>query len=188
MNLKNPFVIFKKHALKSCQARGTMFVSLTPKNVWYLNSNLRRHKMYKGMFYHPWRDVRNLKRDIHQVVNDFLGNEPEWEGGYWQPAVDMVEIEDAYIIAAELPGVEKDEIKINVNENNLQLNGERKPFRDAKDRLRSECYYGPFKRSINIPGEVNREKIIAKYENGILEVTLPKKEKSKAKEIKIEVK
>jgi HSP20 family protein len=144
--------------------------------------------MYKGTFYHPWRDLRNLKKDIHRVVNDFLGNEPEWESGYWQPAVDMVETSDAYIVAAELPGMNKDEIKINLHENNLQLSGERKPFTDGKNQLRSECWYGPFRRSIDMPSDITRDKISAKYENGVLQVTLPKEEKSKAKEIKIEIK
>jgi len=144
--------------------------------------------MYRGMFYQPWRDLRNFRGDIHRLVNDLLGNVPEWEGSDWQPAVELVETEDAYLVAAELPGVEKDDIKINVTENNLQLSGEKKPLRDEKNHLRSECFYGPFRRSIPIPGEINQEKITAKHENGILQVTLPKKEKSKAKEIKIEVK
>lgn len=139
------------------------------------------------MFYHPWRDLSNLRKDIHRVVNEFLGNEPEWEGGYWQPAVDIVETEDAYMVAAELPGMKKEDIKINIHENTLRLSGERKPFPEEKDKFRSEFWHGPFSRSINIPDEINREKVIAKYENGILQVTLPRQEKSKAKEVKIEV-
>ena len=63
--------------------------------------------MHKGTFYHPWRDLRSLKKDIHRALNDFLGNELEWEGDYWQPPVDMVETDDAYIVAAELPGMKK---------------------------------------------------------------------------------
>ena len=144
--------------------------------------------MYKGMFYQPWRDLRNLKRDIHQVVNDFLGNEPEWEAGYWQPPVDMVESDDAYFVAAELPGMKKEDIKINFHENTLRLSGERNPFSEEKNKVRSEFWHGPFSRSIDIPGKINHEKITAKYENGILQVTLQKKEESKAKEIKIDVK
>ena len=143
---------------------------------------------YKGTFFHPWRDLRNLGRDIHQVVNDFLGNEPEWEGGSWQPAVDMVETDDAYIVAAELPGMKKEDIKINVQDKALRLSGERKPFSEEQSKVRSESWYGPFNRTINIPGEINRDNVTAKYENGILQVTLPKKEESKAQEIKIEVK
>ena len=84
--------------------------------------------MYKGMFFHPRRDLRNLRRNIHQVVNDFLENESEWEGGSWQPVVDMVETDDAYIVAAELPGMKKEDIKINVHDKTLRLSGERKPF------------------------------------------------------------
>jgi HSP20 family protein len=147
--------------------------------------------MYKGMYkgaFHPWHDLRNLKHDIHRVVNEFLGSEPEWEGGYWRPGVDVVETDDAYIVAAELPGMKKEDIKINVQEATLTISGEREPFSDDKNQLRSEFCYGPFRRSIPIPGEVNRDQIAAKYENGILQVTLPKKEQSKAKEIKIEVK
>ena len=144
--------------------------------------------MYKGTFYHSWRDLRSLKKDIHRAVNDFLGNEPEWEGDYWQPPVDMLETDDAYIVAAELPGMKKEEIKINLHQKSLQLSGEKQPFSGDKRKLRSECWYGPFRRSIDLPGDINQDKISAKYENGILQVTLPREEKSKAKEIKIEVK
>lgn len=143
--------------------------------------------MYRGMFFYPWHDLRNLRKEVHRVVKDFLRNEPEWESGYWQPAVDLVETDDAYVVIAEIPGVKRDEIKISMNENNLRISGERKPLHDLKQHLRSECYYGPFRRSIHIPDEVNKEKITAKYENGLLEVTLPRQKKSAAQEIKIEV-
>jgi len=144
--------------------------------------------MYKGMFYHPWRDLRNLKKDIHRVVNDVLGSEPEGEGKYWQPPIDVVETDDAFMVAVELPGMNKEDIKINIHENTLYLNGEKKAVTEDSQRLRSEFWYGPFRRTINLPGEINREKIMARYENGILQVTLAKIEKSGAKEIKIEVK
>lgn len=143
--------------------------------------------MYKGMFYQPWRDLRNLKKDIHRVVNDFLGSEPQWEGGYWQPAVDMVETDDAFIVAAELPGMQKEAIKINIHENKLNLSGERKPFRQEKNTFHSEFWHGPFSRTVQIPDEINQEKVVAKYENGILLVTLPRQKKTKTKEVKIEV-
>lgn len=140
------------------------------------------------MFYHPWRDLRNLRRDIQEVVHDLMGNESEWARGSWQPAVDMVETDDAFIVAAELPGMKKEDIKINVQDTTLRLSGARKPFSEEQSKVRSELWYGPFSRSISIPGEINRDKITAKYQDGILQVTLPRKTESRAKEIKIEVK
>jgi len=142
--------------------------------------------MYKRDF-NPWHDLRNLRRDFNRFVNAFFGNEPEWEGSYWRPAIDITETDDAFVVAAELPGMKREEIKINVRENTLYLSGEKKPFREEKNHFRSECCYGPFKRSINIPGEINQDNITAKYENGILKVTLPKKQESTAREIKIKV-
>ena len=144
-------------------------------------------RMYRGTF-QPWINVQNLKCDIQRVVNEFLGTEPEQEGDHWRPYVDMMETDAAFIVAAELPGMKNKEIKINVQETTLTISGEKKPFSDDKNQLRSEFSYGPFRRSISIPGEVNRDQIAAKYENGILQVTLPKKEQSKVNEIKIEVK
>lgn len=143
--------------------------------------------MYKGVFYHPWQDLRNLRKDIHRVVNDVLGNEPEWAGGYWQPPIDVVETEDSYLVAAELPGVNKEDVIINIHGNTLRLSGEKKLSSEKNHRLRSEFWQGPFRRSIDLPGEIDREKIVAKYENGILIVTLPKMEESRSNEIKIEV-
>jgi len=142
--------------------------------------------MYKGVF-NPRRDLRNLRREFNRFVDGFFGNDAVWEGDFWRPAIDMVETGEAYIIAAELPGMKKEDIKINIQENSLTLSGEKKPFRDEKNHLRSECCYGPFKRSVIIPGETNRDKVTAKYESGILQITLPKKEESQAKGIKIEV-
>jgi len=144
--------------------------------------------MYKGMFYNPRCDLRNLRKDIHRVVNDVLENESEWEGNYWQPPIDVVESDNAFIVAVELPGLNKEDIKINIHENAITINGEKKPVTEENQRLHSEFWYRPFRRTINLPGEINREKISARYENGILQVTLPKMEKSTAKEIKIDVK
>jgi len=84
--------------------------------------------------------------------------------------------------------MKKGDIKINVQDKHLRLSGERKPLSEEQSKLRSEFWYGPFRRTINIPGEINQDNISAKYENGILQVMLPKKEESKVTEIKIEVK
>lgn len=138
-------------------------------------------------FFSPLRDLRNLKREFHRFTDDIFGDETLWESNYWRPAVDVVEKDDAYFIAFELPGMKKDNIHINVRENTLTISGDRKPFSDEKNYVRSEFLYGPFKRSITIPGEIDRNDVNAKYEDGILFITLPKKEESKAKEIKIEV-
>jgi HSP20 family protein len=145
--------------------------------------------MYKNYF-NPLRDLRNLrnlKREFQHFADDFLGDEPVWEGNYWRPSVDMIENDDAYLIAFELPGMKKEDINIQVRENTLTISGDRKPFTEDKNYFRSEFLYGPFNRSVTIPGEINRNKVNAKYQNGILFITLPKKEEAKVKEIKIEV-
>lgn len=136
--------------------------------------------------FNPGRDFRHLRRDINRLVSDILGAEPEWEGGFWRPPVDRVETNTAYIVNVELPGIKKEAIKINVHNNTLTISGDKKQGDENKNHYQSECYYGPFQRSITIPGEFDAEKITAKYQNGVLQIILPKKEEGRTKEIKIE--
>jgi HSP20 family protein len=141
----------------------------------------------------PFGDMLSLREEIDDLFNDFFRRVPS-EGvpreGLWYPAIDIEETQDAFKLSAELPGMKKDEIKISFSDGRLSIEGERKLEKEEKDKTyhRIERSYGRFKRMVSIPREVQADKAIAAYEQGILTITLPKSEKAKPKEIGISVK
>ena len=108
----------------------------------------------------------------------------------WSPRVDVSETDKEILLDVEVPGINKKDIKIEVKDNTLYINGERKNERktDNTDAYRVERHYGKFERSFGLPETVDANKIAAKYKDGILKLTLPKTEKAIPKEIEVEVK
>jgi len=94
------------------------------------------------------------------------------------------------LISTEIPGVERDQIAVEIKDGILTLHGERKFEKEVKEENyhRIERAYGTFHRSFSLPSSVAEEKISAKFKEGVLEVTLPKKERAKPKQIKVAVK
>jgi HSP20 family protein len=105
----------------------------------------------------------------------------------WSPAVDIFETEGEIVVKAELPGMERKDIALNLENNVLTVKGERRFTKEAKDDNyhRIERSYGTFSRSFSIPATVDEEKIRADYREGVLKIVLPKKEQAKAKQIRI---
>ncbi len=103
------------------------------------------------------------------------------------PAVDIVEQGDDLVIRAELPGVARDDIEVRVEDNTLVLSGERKREKecDEEQAYRVERSYGSFVRSFRLPKTVDAAKIAASYQNGVLEVRLPKAEEARPRRIQI---
>lgn len=122
----------------------------------------------------PWRDAPRL--DLGKF--DFA------------PRVDTAETDAAYEVTAELPGVEEKDVKISIENDVLSISGEKKSEREEKkkDYVLSERSYGSFKRAFTLPDNVDVEKIAAKYEKGVLKVTLPKTSPSPAKHREIPIK
>ena len=108
----------------------------------------------------------------------------------WAPRVDIIENEKEYLIKAELPEVKKEEVKVTVEDGSLTLRGERKQEKEEKNKKfhRIERCYGSFTRSFKLPENVDETKIDASYTDGILNLKIPKLEKSKPKEVEISVK
>lgn len=106
------------------------------------------------------------------------------------PRVDVFEEGKSVVVKAEIPGVKKDEISVSISDDSVTIKGERRQAREekGKDFYRSECAYGSFQRSITLPHRVKAQGAQAKYENGILEIRLPKVkgEGTKSAEIKVE--
>jgi HSP20 family protein len=111
-----------------------------------------------------------------------------FEVGDWMPVVDIDETEDAFVVKAELPGVEKDDVSVNIDNGVLTIKGEKKIETEDKKRHRVECAYGSFVRSFTLPQEIKAEKIEAEYKNGVLNLTIPKSEEVKPKQIEVKVK
>jgi len=105
------------------------------------------------------------------------------------PAVDVTEDKNNVIVKADLPGMKQEEIEVNLDQDILTIKGERKieSEKDEKNYHRVERAYGSFERSIQLGSDVDKEKIKASYKNGVLEVVLPKIEREKPKQIKVDI-
>ncbi len=108
----------------------------------------------------------------------------------WTPAIDVFEKGDRFVVKAELPGMKEEEIDVSVIGDILTIKGERKKESDVKeeDYHRSEFTYGRFFRVIGLPADVDANKIEASYQDGVLEVTLPKAAKVKPRKVKVSTK
>ena len=115
--------------------------------------------------------------------------DPFEEMSYRYPPVDMYDDKDSIVVKAELPGLKKDAVSIEIKDHVLILSGERKREKEIKDEnyYVVECAYGSFSRSFSLPRKVDVDKVSASYKDGILQITLPKSEKAKLKAIPIEV-
>jgi HSP20 family protein len=105
----------------------------------------------------------------------------------WSPQVDIFETQGEIVVKAELPGMDRKDIALNLENNVLTLRGERRFVKETKDENyhRIERSYGGFSRAFSIPVTVDEEKIGAEYKDGVLKIVLPKKDQVKAKQIKI---
>lgn len=138
-------------------------------------------------------DVLNIQREINRMFNSFFRSEEEGDSlanAAWNPAVDIAEQDEEYVVKVELPGVSKDEVKIVVQENMLTIRGEKKQEKESKgsNYHRAERSYGAFQRSFALPSTVKGEKIEATFKDGVLSVSLPKAEEAKQREIEVKVK
>lgn len=105
------------------------------------------------------------------------------------PSVDIYEEGNNVVVKAELPGAKKEDLKVDVTEDTISISGEKKKEEkvERKDFYRVERSYGSFRRSFALPSEVDSSKAVAKFKEGVLEVTIPKSEKAKKKEVKVTV-
>jgi HSP20 family protein len=95
--------------------------------------------------------------------------------GSWTPAVDVVETGDAYLLFAELAGVEREDVQLSIRERRLEFSGRRQPAPDHRNFLRMERSYGPFRRSFDLGEAIDAEGVSAAMEQGILRIHLPKR-------------
>ena len=140
--------------------------------------------------YDPFRDLRNLQEEVNRLFTGNVGRSFDDEGiarGSWSPSVDIYENKDHIILEAELPGMNREDFDLSVENNVITLRGERRfEKKDETDNYhRVERAYGSFTRSFTLPNTVTAEGATADYRNGVLRVTLPKREETKARRIEI---
>ena len=136
----------------------------------------------------PFRGFWNLDRGIIAALNAATRSvNSEDSNESWAPAVDIFEKGDDLVIRAEVPGISRDEIEINVEHNTLTLRGERKQDVESGEgqSYRSERTYGAFTRRFSLPTTVDAGHISATCKDGVLEIVLPKMEQAKPKRIEI---
>jgi HSP20 family protein len=143
--------------------------------------------------FEPFRDLLTLQDRMNRLFQESYrgqGTEDDWAlGGTWAPAVDIYEKDNNIVIKAELPGVDPKDVDIRLDNNVLTIKGERKFDNDVKkdNYHRVERSYGVFTRSFTLPTTVDPSGIKAEYKDGVLLLTLPKREEAKPKQIQISV-
>lgn len=140
------------------------------------------------IMFDPMRGFDSLAKKMNEVADSFERGFV-FETGIFTPRVDIVEKEDSYIVYGEFPGMSKEDIKVNVNEEKvLRIKGNKQKISDeGRTHLRTERAYGEFERTFVLADNIDLEKISAKYENGVLELTIAKKEPVKPKEVDIQI-
>ncbi len=139
-----------------------------------------------------WSPARELARLQEEFVRSFFPGESleaSFARGAWEPTVDISETNDNYVINADLPGLSKEDVKVSYKDGILSIQGEKKQEKEEKGKTyhRVERSYGTFERSFRLPARVQIEKVDAKFKDGVLNLTLPKAEEVRPKEIPIKV-
>ena len=141
--------------------------------------------------WNPIRDTFSLRNHMNRVFGDFYfptnreeGDLPMWN---WNPVVDVYDNDDNIVLKAEIPGIDKKDIEVDVKGRVLTLKGERSSDNEVKEDnyYRRERCFGKFERAFTLPVNVELDKIKANYKDGVLEIEIPKPEEKKPKQITV---
>ena len=135
-----------------------------------------------------WNPIHNMDELFHNRLASVLGGEG-LESAAWSPVVDIEETDKNYMIRAELPGLDKDKVKVSVEDGVLMLSGERNLERKVEGKTfhRVERSHGTFSRSFTLPEDADAKKVNANYRDGLLEISVTKREDAKPKAIEVRV-
>jgi HSP20 family protein len=138
------------------------------------------------MRWSPFSDLNALQARVNRLFDE-IGHSDETNTTLWTPMADIYENQDNLVLKVELPGMDQNNIDLRLENNVLTIRGSRNFDNEVKaeNYHRGERSYGTFSRSFSLPVVVDQEKIAADYKDGILKITLPKKEQAKAKRIQI---
>jgi HSP20 family protein len=141
--------------------------------------------------YDPFRDLRTLQEEVNRLFSTNLtrafGDDEGIGRGAWSPSVDIFENKDQIVLEAELPGMKQEDFDLSIENNVITLRGERRfeKTQETDNYHRVERSYGAFTRSFTLPQTVSGEGATAEYNNGVLRVTLPKREEAKPRRIQV---
>ena len=139
----------------------------------------------------PVREMLTFQDDVNRLFSDVLGRRflTEESTSLWQPPCDIEELPEKYIVRVEVPGMKLEDIKILVEDNRLVIRGEKARMEERKGATyhRVERLFGTFERAFTLTHALKSEKIEAIYKDGVLEITVPKIEEAKGREIPIKV-
>jgi len=167
---------------------GTLFETENQRRLFMV---LERRRPARGLI--PWQPFRDLEAMSRHLEDMFL---PVWkrlpiEEKEWLPAIEVFEKDDRFVVKAELPGMKEEDIDVSISDDTLTIKGERKSENEVKEEnyYCRERSYGSFHRSIALPSNVvDGKKIEASYEDGVLEVNIPKATEAKPKKIAVSTK
>ncbi len=137
----------------------------------------------------PFEELRSMQRDMDKLFERFLGTEIPGTGeSVWTPSIESYMKDGKLVFRAELPGVDPKDLDVSITDRELVIKGERRHEKDTKEEnyVYREIAYGSFERHFMLPEGIKSEEFKAKFSNGILEVTVPVKEVTKARKIEIE--
>ena len=137
----------------------------------------------------PFSELERLSQRIERLFEEMLPvrREDGQVERVWAPSVDVYETDRAFMVEVDLPGLKKDDVKITVENNTLTITGERKWKKDVNDENvhRQERFYGKFVRSFILPDNVDRDHISASFQDGVLTIEIPKRDREERKVVKI---
>lgn len=146
-------------------------------------------KLYtpRGSQLSPWPGFETLNNRLVRLFDDQPSNRSAAGGTGWTPSVSVEETADAFVLTAEAPGLTLKELSVELENNVLTLSGEKKGAQAPEDAraLMSERRYGSFRRSFTFPRRVDADRIDARFEHGVLTVSLPKAAEAKARTIEV---
>jgi HSP20 family protein len=137
----------------------------------------------------PTREVDTLQSEVNRLFDTFFGGGPGDGGAMrrWVPAMDLLETDNHLVLRADLPGLDREDVNVEIKDGVLTVSGERKAEREerGKDFYRAERAFGSFSRSLSLPENVDADKISAEFDKGVLEIRIPKPEERKPQRIQI---
>ena len=137
--------------------------------------------------FEPAREVDSLQSDMNRLFDSFFGRRSGNGDRRWMPAMDLIETEDHLVLRADLPGLSEDDVDIEIKDNVLTVSGERKTESEDKGEgyHRVERAFGSFARSLTLPQGIKADDVEARFDNGVLEVRIPKPEERKPQRVQI---
>ena len=136
----------------------------------------------------PFSLLEQWRPDLYPAENDLNRRYREW-GGDFTPQLDVSEAKDSFHVTAEIPGVNKEDVDISIQNNTLTIRGKKTEETNKEDKKQhfSERFYGSFVRSLEFPVDINTGNVKASYKDGLLKLVIPKSENATPKQIKIDV-